>query len=1555
LDRNYGQSFTTAETRHRAPATSRSAWAMTILKRLRVLPAVLGAAAALAAIGTTLFGDFRPGANPPRNRDDAAVTDGARLVEELAATKFSKLPTLTYQPRDGDMLFAWQIRPTVEAAPARSRDLLVVVDASASQAGKPLQQARQIVAALSTALAAGDRMDVWVISTPAATRSLTRGLIAAEAQEIQRAASDLTDVEYGSGATDLKAGLNKALATIAPNPARQQALLFLGDGESTFNPLGEDDRIALGARMDRDDIAFFAVPLGLKVNSQNLHGLASLTGGNVVRVQEDLDNVSRRAEFLARLKTSLDVPVVKVETAKFGDEVSEAYPTKLPPLRTDKPTLVVGKLAKVAATSVSIKVNGLVAGRKVALELAHDLPAPRPDHYFLNLMLSQWRDAPHKDAPALLQSDRALALASTQIALYRDEYLVQATWAITLDRWEDAARLYEAAKRIDPNDHEASAGIALIERLKSGKVTRDELREKIAAKSDALKVTPGAVAREVIQNVAAQDPKAQPPQPTPGINPQDVLREAAERRRIDEQRTRVLVDTTINRARRLLRTDPDNAYADLKRQRDEIAGYDGIGNAARTQMVADLEAVMREIFVKGAEIKRQAEAERQAIAKTRQRLNEYDRMVEDEASTKNRIDQFRQLMQQARFEFAYQEAQLMVQERIVKGQTVPISATASYIIGQQATQLREWKELVRIREDRFLLAMMQSEKSHIPYPDEPPVHFPPAAVWRELTSLRREAYLHSNLGPNPPQSQIDLKNKIENDEVLIQGNINEIPLFELLQQLSKKHQVTFVVMEEFFKAQGVQDIKTKTANLTATQIRGMKLGTFLDVVLVSMNATYIVRPDYIEITTFDRRIEEKVTRVFPIADLAIPIPDSVNQQTLFQNLSVQTAQLAIFGQVLGAQNFQGFGGAFGNQQFGGGQQLGGPGGPGGMQGQFGQFGPPPGSGNLGAQGGGLQVGGGNLGQFGNLGGQFGLQGGDQSRLLMNLIVDTVARGEWLQARPPGAQPGEDEDVPDLPRKQLNSLGYYPPARALIVRGTTRYHPAATIKLKSNEGMAAAPGNPRGGPIVIAPGGGNDPTRTKPKDPVAVKPTAPAEKDTNVNAVAMGPGVKPTLVDPKFDPAVLKPKLSGDPKRRWNEAINWTVSDPGLIVASAEFLMEMDEYSSAAEVLKGGLRKGLATDSWAHESLALALEMSQGSQAEIERAALSAIDLDPTDAKAYLKAAKVSAEFKHHDQALAFTRRAAELAPDQPVAYANALAYAEHAADVQTDAVIWAAHNLLSRDWNVGDGINYHLQTKARLEKLIRQFEAAGKNAADLKKALAEQTTRDLEIAVNWQGQADLDLFVAEPGGSICSATQKRTTGGGVLRCDVLEQDSDRSEVYTAAMAFKGTYTVTVKQAFGRPIGGTAQLSVTRFKGTPKESVDLITIDLANPKPIEIKLDGGSRTELATVTESGDEFRAATTGAAVTKGVSGIGGGFGTAGSLLSTPVATSDPRSNLPVVAAAAETRLPGIGSAADLRASMKLNPDRQTYSMEVKPVFSTAGKKVELPTVPLLPGGEVR
>ena len=280
--------------------------------------------------------------------------------------------------------------------------------------------------------------------------------------------------------------------------------------------------------------------------------------------------------------------------------------------------------------------------------------------------------------------------------------------------------------------------------------------------------------------------------------------------------------------------------------------------------------------------------------------------------------------------------------------------------------------------------------------------------------------------------------------------------------------------------------------------------------------------------------------------------------------------------------------------------------------------------------------------------------------------------------------------------------------------------------------------------------------------------------------------------------------------------------------------------------------------------------------------------------------------------------------------------------------MWAANGLLKRDWNAIDGIDYHKQANDRLPKLAAKLKSTGQDTAPLTTIITEQTQRDLVIELLWQGNADLDLSVVEPSGSACSSTQRRTTGGGVLKADILEQQNgDRSEIYTASSAFSGTYRVS---AFGKAIGGTAQIKVTRFKGTAKQSTDLIAVSLADPKPVSVTLDGGSRTTLAEVAEelTAIDLRSETTGGA--PATSGLGGGFGTAGSALSAPMSSSNGPA-VPMVSTVTEERLPGVSAGtADIRASYKLNPDRKTYSVTVNAMFTGKGE-VAMPKVPLLPG----
>src|SRR5438132_12528319 len=105
----------------------------------------------------------------------------------------------------------------------------------------------------------------------------------------------------------------------------------------------------------------------------------------------------------------------------------------------------------------------------------------------------------------------------------------------------------------------------------------------------------------------------------------------------------------------------------------------------------------------------------------------------DEERIRERVRAFSALMNQARFEEAYKEALVLQQEQMAKGRPVPVQANAAYFMATNAASLREFEELRRIKEDRYMLTMLQVEKSHVPFPDAPPVPYPPAGTRPEMT------------------------------------------------------------------------------------------------------------------------------------------------------------------------------------------------------------------------------------------------------------------------------------------------------------------------------------------------------------------------------------------------------------------------------------------------------------------------------------------------------------------------------------------------------------------------------------------------------------------------------------------------------------------------------------------------------------------------------------------------------------------------------------------------------------------------------------------------------
>ncbi|HSQ57889.1 MAG TPA: hypothetical protein VLM40_19350 [Gemmata sp.] len=101
----------------------------------------------------------------------------------------------------------------------------------------------------------------------------------------------------------------------------------------------------------------------------------------------------------------------------------------------------------------------------------------------------------------------------------------------------------------------------------------------------------------------------------------------------------------------------------------------------------------------------------------------------------------------------------------------------------------------------------------------------------------------------PVAADAPILKKLQDEKVVLDAGtkLDKIPLYEMLHILSKRHEITFVIMEEEFKAAKRPEVKDQKTTLAALPAKGMSLHQFLTLYLAGMDARYRVRPDYVEI------------------------------------------------------------------------------------------------------------------------------------------------------------------------------------------------------------------------------------------------------------------------------------------------------------------------------------------------------------------------------------------------------------------------------------------------------------------------------------------------------------------------------------------------------------------------------------------------------------------------------------------------------------------------------------------------------------------------------------
>lgn len=264
----------------------------------------------------------------------------------------------------------------------------------------------------------------------------------------------------------------------------------------------------------------------------------------------------------------------------------------------------------------------------------------------------------------------------------------------------------------------------------------------------------------------------------------------------------------------------------------------------------------------------------------------------------------------------------------------------------------------------------------------------------------------------------------------------------------------------------------------------------------------------------------------------------------------------------------------------------------------------------------------------------------------------------------------------------------------------------------------------------------------------------------------------------------------------------------------------------------------------YEVLAGAMQVTGRPQADIERVLLSGVDFTAVDVPNMLFSAAYLTRYGLHARALKIYRQASNLAPWRAEPYVLGLKLAREAKD--PEALEWAATGILTQAW-MKDHEALHRQAEEAVVEADQLFQKQG-DAERLKQfrnqiAIARQ--RDLILKLTWNGDADLDLKVEEPLGTVCSRQQKYSRGGGVLVHDGMgPKPQNAYELYVCPVASPGDYRVTVRYLYGNVVAKQAKLTIIRHQGTPEETTSTQAVTISGEETLlRLSLKTGRRTEM----------------------------------------------------------------------------------------------------------------
>ena len=755
---------------------------------------------------------------------------------------------------DSGKCFALAVRSPLNETQSISRHV-ILVDTSASQVGEVRESTLRLVSEVLAGLPTNGQVQLFAVDVEC--QALTDGFVPTASREINDAVQQLA-LRTPLGTTSLHSALVQ-VGKLA-NVKMPTSVLYIGDGLSSADRIAVDELKNVVATLRDGKMSVHSLVLGPQASTEVPSILANLTGGTVARAFFGLE-----ASAASTVSASMMVAPVEATSFLAGSVELPIAGLKSVLLRSDRHTVVFGHGNLAGFPKLTANIAGGKQVEWVSASCSVTEGGPEIKHLLTRIESSDGVNA------------SIASLHDLQSAAREFEFVVSKSIAASeqLQRsgnFREAQKLINAVNQLDPS-RVAGSGVILTG-VRNGQEGTQE--NPFADEATILSPAPAPVDPGFGQD-------AFPGAPT---QPDSPLSEVETEVKLKTQILTAETNAAIEEAKQIGNDSPDFAMNLLKDILESIQASADISPDVRAELerrvIGALGTVRNQREV-SALIRKQV-AKDQAVAEA-QRKFLADQDIEEERLA-ILIDQVRSLLDRARhgdrngFEDGESVSRIALDLRPGNG-----PATQALVMSEASGQLDKAYRLVNLRHDRFLETLYQVELSHVPFPDEPPIQYPPADVWRALTLTRKPKYESFDLRNEKPVEK--WLGQMLDKPVPRLDYQQDTPLSEVLELISTYFTTTWgqdsgasgtdfrmTIYEDSELAidgiESLEDVSVSKIDLEGITLRNALKLIFDQTKDPGPELTYVIENEVLKVTTRAAADEKLTTRVYPVADLVIP-------------------------------------------------------------------------------------------------------------------------------------------------------------------------------------------------------------------------------------------------------------------------------------------------------------------------------------------------------------------------------------------------------------------------------------------------------------------------------------------------------------------------------------------------------------------------------------------------------------------------------------------------------------------------------------------------------------